>query len=140
MKWKKYVFKFKQEYVYIITAVLNIEILNTIVDIEYFHVFVSNIFRAQDLFFIDENTGELTSVVNLDRESAGGSRHSFTVRCTDLGVPNLTSYVLVTIYVDDINDWVPRIVERGYIVHVPERSAPHWMLTLQVRPEGYGLK
>ena len=63
--------------------------------------------EESDLFYIDENTGEIRSNGTFDREMQAS--YTLVVEAYDLGSPSLSISALVTINVTDINDHPPMI-------------------------------
>ena len=74
--------------------------------------------RSQSMFAVDAATGELTTTVELDRESM--AKHYFQIIATDSGSPQLSGVASVTITVDDVNDNSPRFESPSYSQSVSE--------------------
>ncbi|XP_037763769.1 cadherin-related family member 2 isoform X1 [Chelonia mydas] len=77
-------------------------------------------------FTIDPATGVLRSLGALDREALGRALQGkvvVTVRVHDLGVPQLSSLVNVTITVEDVNDNAPVFLNEPYVFSVREGQA-----------------
>ncbi|KFD66569.1 hypothetical protein M514_01566 [Trichuris suis] len=72
-------------------------------------------------FELDEATGQLTLLKELDREDRAVYRLKF--RATDCGTPPLSSYAWATIVVLDVNDNPPRFTSNFTAVEVPEDTA-----------------
>ncbi|KAJ8351377.1 hypothetical protein SKAU_G00228530 [Synaphobranchus kaupii] len=74
-------------------------------------------------FTIDKATGKLDIIGPLDREAIDPSANGvieLNVTAYDLGVPSLSSYVMVLINVEDINDNAPRFRQQTYTFFVNE--------------------
>ncbi|XP_033106747.1 cadherin EGF LAG seven-pass G-type receptor 1-like isoform X2 [Anneissia japonica] len=71
-------------------------------------------------FDIDQSTGEIFTIVNLDREKL--DRHTFNVTASDGGRPPRQSWATVTVLVLDINDNRPRFLNLPYFGEVQENS------------------
>lgn len=78
--------------------------------------------HANELFYIEQATGNIRTRVTLDREME--SKVEFLVIAYDGGIPQLSgsSHVLVTI--EDINDNEPFFEKNQYLVEVPEEVEP----------------
>lgn len=78
--------------------------------------------QANELFFIEQATGNIRTRVKLDREEE--SKIEFLVVAHDGGIPQLSgsSHVLVT--VEDINDNEPFFDKNQYMVEVAEEIEP----------------
>lgn len=70
--------------------------------------------EALKYFAIDPNTGAIRTVATLDYETR--TIYNFSVQVTDLGVPQLQAFqtAMVVIYIEDVNDNVPRFSEPVY--------------------------
>ncbi|CAB1337697.1 unnamed protein product, partial [Coregonus sp. 'balchen'] len=77
---------------------------------------------AAAIFRIDQNTGQLTVSVPLDREQQ--DVHRLTVVARDNGVPPLESSATVTITVLDQNDNAPVFLTPHFIFFIPENIPP----------------
>ncbi|XP_064811378.1 protocadherin-20-like [Oncorhynchus masou masou] len=77
---------------------------------------------AMALYRIDQNTGQLTVSVPLDREQQ--DVHRLTVVARDNGSPPLESSVMVTITVLDQNDNAPVFITPHFIFFIPENIPP----------------
>lgn len=75
---------------------------------------------ADGLISVDSETGLVTTVAALDRETQ--SELQFLVVATDRGDPPLSSTATVTVLVDDVNDNEPVFLQQLYNVSVPEHS------------------
>ncbi|XP_044133333.1 cadherin-related family member 2 isoform X2 [Bufo gargarizans] len=76
-------------------------------------------------FTINVTTGLITSLGPLDREAIDitqNGRITLTVKLYDLGVPSLSSYVNVTINVEDLNDNGPIFTQTEYTFSVNEST------------------
>ncbi|XP_037400726.1 cadherin-related family member 2 [Pygocentrus nattereri] len=74
-------------------------------------------------FTIDKDTGMITSIGILDREAIDPELNGvieLNVTATDMGVPPLSSWVIVVINVDDVNDNPPVYLDPDYTFHVKE--------------------
>ena len=71
-------------------------------------------------FGINSSSGELSSVIGLDRESV--SFYNFSVVASDSGNPSLSASTVVTIAVLDRNDNSPEFSQLFYSVRVPEST------------------
>lgn len=69
-------------------------------------------------FAIDENTGIITTRVNLDREQMQGT--TFVVTASDHGKPALTATTDIQVHVGDINDNAPVFSPASYTAGVKE--------------------
>ncbi|CDQ91582.1 unnamed protein product [Oncorhynchus mykiss] len=74
------------------------------------------------LYRIDQNTGQLTVSVPLDREQQ--DVHRLTIVARDNGFPPLESSVMVTITVLDQNDNAPVFITPHFIFFIPENIPP----------------
>lgn len=74
------------------------------------------------LFMIDANTGKLKLVATLDYESK--STYTVNVSATDNGTPALSSYLQLTINVEDYNDNAPRFSDTPIIRQIQEGVRP----------------
>ncbi|XP_059170799.1 protocadherin Fat 1-like isoform X3 [Physella acuta] len=70
--------------------------------------------EALKYFAIDPNTGAIRTMATLDYETR--TVYNFSVQVTDLGVPQLQAFqtATVVIYIEDVNDNVPRFSEPVY--------------------------
>lgn len=64
-----------------------------------------SLLESSELFSINENTGALSQIQSLDRETA--STHSITVIASDGGNPTKMAVTIVTVNVLDVNDHCP---------------------------------
>uniref|UniRef100_A0A4W5RCT8 Protocadherin 20-like n=1 Tax=Hucho hucho TaxID=62062 RepID=A0A4W5RCT8_9TELE len=83
---------------------------------------LSHTAAAIALYRIDQNTGQLTVSVPLDREQQ--DVHRLTVVARDNGSPPLESSVMVTITVLDQNDNAPVFLTPHFIFFIPENIPP----------------
>ncbi|XP_074062845.1 protocadherin-11 X-linked-like [Macrotis lagotis] len=74
-------------------------------------------------FRLDNRTGILSAVEQLDREKK--SKYTFTVTARDNGVPHLQSNATVTVTVLDQNDNSPTFTHSEYNFYVPENLPKH---------------
>ena len=75
---------------------------------------------SRNLFSINPLNGQLTLSSGLDRESR--AHHEFSVLAVDNGSPQMTSSVLVSIRVDDVNDNAPIFTASNILVSVQENA------------------
>jgi len=73
------------------------------------------------LFYIDAERGLVLVRQGLDREQA--ARLRFTVVASDAGVPSLSSSVVVTVNVADVNDNAPTFDRTAYEASISDRAA-----------------
>uniref|UniRef100_A0A5S6QP45 Uncharacterized protein n=1 Tax=Trichuris muris TaxID=70415 RepID=A0A5S6QP45_TRIMR len=73
---------------------------------------------SDDHFELDETTGRLTLLKELDRETRAVHRLRF--RAADCGTPPLSSYAWATIVVLDVNDNQPRFASNFTSIAIPE--------------------
>ncbi|XP_075902601.1 protocadherin gamma-A10-like isoform X43 [Nelusetta ayraudi] len=64
----------------------------------------------------------LVTEIALDREVA--SKYNITVRCSDEGVPSLSSSVTLTLQISDVNDNPPVFERSSYEASIVENNAP----------------
>ncbi|XP_048119302.1 protocadherin Fat 1a isoform X8 [Alosa alosa] len=86
--------------------------------------------KSSDYFTIDRDTGAISTARALDHEEM--TRHKLTVRAVDGGVPALSSEVVVTVHVTDLNDNAPVFSQRLYEASVSE-LAPREHFVTQVQ-------
>uniref|UniRef100_A0A674MUG8 FAT atypical cadherin 1a n=1 Tax=Takifugu rubripes TaxID=31033 RepID=A0A674MUG8_TAKRU len=86
--------------------------------------------RSSDLFTIDRDTGVISTAQVLDYEET--QQHKLRVRAVDGGVPALTSEVLVTVDVTDLNDNAPEFTQNTYNSTISE-LAPRGHFITQVQ-------
>lgn len=86
--------------------------------------------RSSDLFTIDRDTGVISTAQVLDYEET--QQHQLRVRAVDGGVPALTSEVLVTVDVTDLNDNAPEFTQNTYNSTISE-LAPRGHFITQVQ-------
>lgn len=89
--------------------------------IRYSLVTTTTSIAGQNSFAIDPESGIVTVAKGLDRETV--ATFNLTISAIDLGTPALTSSVVVTINVLDINDNPPQFSRKLYSASVPESSA-----------------
>lgn len=97
---------------------------------EIFFQLVEEKGRSCDLFAIDRDTGALSTAQALDYEET--QQHRLRVRAVDGGVPALTSEVVVTIDVTDLNDNAPQFTRDTYNSTISE-LAPRGHFVTQVQ-------
>lgn len=88
--------------------------------IRYSLVTTTTSIAGQNSFAIDPESGIVTVAKGLDRETV--ATFNLTISAIDLGTPALTSSVVVTINVLDINDNPPQFSRKLYSASVPESS------------------
>ncbi|KAE9538544.1 hypothetical protein AGLY_005643 [Aphis glycines] len=77
-------------------------------------------------FSIDPYTGNITVAKPLDREQI--STYNLQIRATDSGVPELMSFALVQVQVNDVNDNPPLFSQHNYSAFVHEDKKPGWIV------------
>ncbi|ESO98121.1 hypothetical protein LOTGIDRAFT_174335 [Lottia gigantea] len=73
-------------------------------------------------FKLDSNSGLLTISSQLDREKK--ERYFLNISAEDHGSPKRTSYKLLNIIIDDVNDNIPQFNNNTYYATVPENTGP----------------
>lgn len=73
-------------------------------------------------FALDMDTGQLTLVSSLDRETA--DRYNLTIVAEDKGEKPLSSHSYIMVEVTDVNDEPPRFKQKKYLASVNEDAAP----------------
>ncbi|XP_033823988.1 protocadherin Fat 1a isoform X1 [Periophthalmus magnuspinnatus] len=81
-------------------------------------------------FTIDRDTGVISTAKELDHEQI--QQHKLEVQVVDLGVPSLSSEVIVTVDVTDLNDNAPVFTENVYNCTISE-LAPRGYFVTQVQ-------
>lgn len=89
--------------------------------IRYSFVTMSTSLVGQNSFAIDPDSGIITVAKGLDRETVAS--FNLTVSAIDLGTPALTSSVVVTVHVLDINDNPPQFSRKLYTASVAESAS-----------------
>ncbi|XP_053680882.1 cadherin-23 [Anopheles nili] len=89
-----------------------------------------------EYFQLDRKTGRLAvrEAVDFERlEGAGSDTRiiSLTVEAADSGSPAMTAQVVVTVYVQDVNDYAPVFLEAQYAIVIPE-DTPSGLPVLRV--------
>lgn len=74
-------------------------------------------------FTTDETSGELFSTNILDRETADIYR-PMVIGSDKLPPQPLSSSVLVTVLIGDVNDHLPQFTNSPYVAYVPTEMAP----------------
>lgn len=97
---------------------------------EVFFQLVEERGQSTDYFSIDRDTGIISTAQVLDHEEI--QQHKFRVRVVDGGVPALSSDVIVTIDVTDLNDNAPVFTEHTYKSTISE-LAPRGYFVTQVQ-------
>lgn len=97
---------------------------------EVFFQLVEEKGKSSDYFTIDRDTGIISTAQVLDHEEI--QQHKLRVRVVDGGVPALSSDVIVTIDVTDLNDNAPIFTEHTYKATVSE-LAPRGHFITQVQ-------
>lgn len=86
--------------------------------------------KSSDYFTIERDTGIISTSRALDHEEM--AEHKLTVRAVDGGVPALSSEVVVTVHVTDLNDNAPVFSQKLYEASVSE-LAPREHFVTQVQ-------
>ncbi|XP_030594792.1 protocadherin beta-16-like [Archocentrus centrarchus] len=76
-------------------------------------------------FILKSSTSNFYSLVtdsDLDRERA--SEYNITVTCSDEGVPSLSSSVILTLQISDVNDNAPVFERTSYEAYIVENNTP----------------
>uniref|UniRef100_A0A2K6NG81 FAT atypical cadherin 1 n=1 Tax=Rhinopithecus roxellana TaxID=61622 RepID=A0A2K6NG81_RHIRO len=81
-----------------------------------------NLSKSHDHFHVDSSTGLISLLRTLDYEQS--QRHTIFVRAVDGGMPPLSSDVIVTVDVTDLNDNPPLFEQQIYEARISEH-APH---------------
>lgn len=97
---------------------------------EVFFQLVEEKGKSSDFFTIDRDTGVISTAQVLDHEEI--HQHKLRVRAVDGGVPALSSDVIVTIDITDLNDNAPIFTEHTYRTTVSE-LAPRGHFITQVQ-------
>uniref|UniRef100_A0A3P8RFC4 FAT atypical cadherin 1a n=1 Tax=Astatotilapia calliptera TaxID=8154 RepID=A0A3P8RFC4_ASTCA len=97
---------------------------------EVFFQLVEERGKSSDYFTIDRNTGIISTAQVLDHEEI--QQHKLRVRVVDGGVPALSSDIIVTIDVTDLNDNAPVFTEHTYRTTISE-LAPRGHFVSQVQ-------
>ncbi|XP_063075464.1 protocadherin Fat 1a isoform X1 [Engraulis encrasicolus] len=95
-----------------------------------FYQIVEDKKKSSDYFTIDRDSGVISTTRTLDHEEM--AQHKLTIRAVDGGVPALSSEVVVTIHVTDLNDNAPIFSQRVYQASVSE-LAPREHFVTQVQ-------
>ncbi|XP_075412906.1 protocadherin Fat 1 isoform X2 [Tenrec ecaudatus] len=82
---------------------------------------------SHDHFHIDSSTGLISLVRTLDYEQL--QQHKLFVRVTDSGMPALSSEVIVTVDVTDLNDNPPLFDQQMYEAKISEHATPGLFVT-----------
>ncbi|KAM3850266.1 protocadherin Fat 3-like [Diretmus argenteus] len=77
--------------------------------------------NTDSCFTIDMETGLMSVFLPMDREKR--DRYLLNLTIYDLGVPQKTTWRLLTIYVEDANDNAPQFLQGGYRTTIPENTA-----------------
>lgn len=94
---------------------------------EVFFQLVEEKGKSSDYFTIDRDTGVISLAQVLDHEEI--QQHQLRVRAVDGGVPALSSDVIVTIDVTDLNDNAPVFTEPTYSTTVSELAPRGYFIT-----------
>ncbi|KAM9733934.1 protocadherin Fat 3a [Menidia menidia] len=86
-------------------------------NVVHYQIF-SHVYNSTDYFHIDSSSGLILTARVLDHELA--QNYDFIVRATDNGFPALSSEVLVTVMLNDINDNPPIFNQLLYEAYVSE--------------------
>ncbi|XP_057705861.1 protocadherin gamma-A11-like isoform X47 [Corythoichthys intestinalis] len=83
-------------------------------------------FIEENMPFLMKHTSKkffsLVTDGNLDRERSG--TFNITVICSDGGMPSLSSSVMLTLHISDVNDNVPVFQKRLYAANIVENNTP----------------
>ncbi|XP_078576868.1 protocadherin Fat 4-like isoform X2 [Branchiostoma floridae x Branchiostoma japonicum] len=71
-----------------------------------------------NVFSIDNTTGQITRVGQLDREAT--AEYNITVEATDMGSPPRNTTAMVTVSVEDVNDSPPKFSNSTFEVYIGE--------------------
>eukprot|EP00058_Branchiostoma_floridae_P010537 XP_002596025.1 hypothetical protein BRAFLDRAFT_84111 [Branchiostoma floridae] len=71
-----------------------------------------------NVFSIDNTTGQITTVGQLDREAT--AEYNITVEATDMGSPPRNTTAMVTVSVEDVNDSPPKFSNSTFEVYIGE--------------------
>eukprot|EP00794_Sanderia_malayensis_P020074 gene20074-22044_t len=94
--------------------------------------------RESSFFAIDNRTGHLQVMRNIDREKI--QRFNFVIIAKDSGVPRLQSTVKLTVNVQDKNDNSPRFTKKEYSTKLSERTnVGSMVMTVQATDLDVGL-
>jgi len=88
----------------------------------------------QDLFQVDTESGELFAVGVLDRELR--DQYRLNVSVSDMGTPRRSTWLMVDVDVEDVNDNAPVFERRSYTVSVSEDAASNSLLTTVTAHDG----
>ncbi|XP_056135970.1 protocadherin Fat 1a [Lampris incognitus] len=94
---------------------------------EVFYQLVEDKEKSSDFFSIDHDTGAIFTTQALDHEET--QQHNLRVRVMDRGVPALSSDVIVTVDVTDLNDNAPVFTENVYKAPVSELAPRGYFIT-----------
>ena len=78
------------------------------------HYFLSD--GPNDYFTIEENTGEISSLVAIDREALSSNPIVFSVTALDKGQPPSTASTIVSVTVEDVNEHAPLFSQEQYLI------------------------
>lgn len=92
---------------------------------------------ANELFYIEQKTGNIKTRVRLDREL--DSKLEFLVVAYDGGIPQLSGSTRVVVTIDDINDNAPYFEKPRYVLEVPEEiEPPHEIFQFNAQDHDFG--
>uniref|UniRef100_A0A3P8YCB2 FAT atypical cadherin 3a n=1 Tax=Esox lucius TaxID=8010 RepID=A0A3P8YCB2_ESOLU len=78
--------------------------------------------NTDSCFTIDMESGLITTFLPMDREKR--DRYLLNITIYDMGLPQKTTWRLLTVYVEDVNDNAPQFIqEGGYRTVIPENTA-----------------
>lgn len=97
---------------------------------EVFFQLVEEMGKSSDLFAINRDTGAISTAQLLDYEAI--RQHKLRVRAVDGGVPALSTEVIVTVDVTDLNDNAPEFTQQTYTTTISE-LAPRGHFITQVQ-------
>ena len=89
------------------------------------------LYRARDLFYIDQSSAVLHTREPLDRERS--ATYLLTVEARDGGAPFLSDTAVVMVMVEDVNDNAPFFPVGMYWASVPEGIQEAFVVHVQVR-------
>ncbi len=98
-------------------------------DLGDFGTVTYSLIDGQDGYFdVDSSTGDVLSLVEIDRETAAFSTRTFQVMASDGGQPPLSSVTQVTVTIVDADDNSPLFSRYQYFVHGTAQSTPNTRL------------
>lgn len=70
------------------------------------------------LFSIDQNTGDVKTIVSLDHEQQ--TSYQLTVQVSDCGTPKRSSFANFTVFISDVNDNPPMFTQKRYQINIQQ--------------------